>query len=90
MVPSAEARNLEEEEEGGMVSPGPFGCLSGGAKDGWKWARDEGTRRENGLAEAQGRVSSIQKMMADSGVTQGHQGVMTVDNETCFGFVQGF
>ena len=39
-----------------------------GPKDGWKWVRRWRTGRgQDDLAEAQGRVSRMKKMMADSG-----------------------
>lgn len=62
-MPSAEARNLEEEEEEEWSALDPLGYLSGGAK-GWVEVGEEMEDREDDLAEAQG---SIQKMMADSG-----------------------
>ena len=64
MVPSAEARNPGGGR--GKSALDPLGYLSGGAK-GWVEVGEEMEDREDDLAEAQGRVSIIQKMMADSG-----------------------
>lgn len=63
MVPSAEARNPGGGR--GKSALDPLGYLSGGAK-GWVEVGEKMEDRENDLAEAEGRVSSI-KMMADSG-----------------------
>ena len=64
MVPSAEARNPGRGR--GKSALDPLGYLSGEVK-GWVEVGEEMEDKENNLAEAQGRVSSIQKMLADSG-----------------------
>lgn len=49
-----------------MISPGPFRIPQWRGQR-WVEVGEEMEDREDDLAEAQGRVSSIQKMMADSG-----------------------